>query len=353
MPKKEEFFTKHKRIIQRASILLVMAVLGIVFAKYFLNDIICFILPQDLSQEATVRITPFLYSSISAIFLLFTLWVFRTTDTREQISKTEQQISKTEQQINTTQFHKAVDLVLAITTEHDKRIIDVVKRGAGITMLAQLYQRSNDDLRKSIDNITISLNLKGIKIPNINLSNMNFHNTNLQSANLRDANLLNANLRDIDLRGVDLRGTNLKGAKLQGAKLYQSIYNDATQFPDDFNTCYLYKIAPNTNLQYAKLQGADLQGAKLQCADLQGAKLQGVDFQDADLRDAGLRGADLQGADLQGADLRGAKYNKETNFSIDYYPQDDSYLPNDFEDQDSVDPLVGFNPTERGMKLVE
>ena len=228
------------RVLVRMILLTGAIGFGVFLVNCYFDSISKFLILPDSTQDNS-RITSFVYSSILALPLLSVLWLFRTKDVREQISKTEQQI-------NTTQFNKAVDLALATTTNHiastitknNGTVIDSVKRGAGVTMLAQLYQRCDDDLRKSIDNITIGLELFHIKIPNINLAGMNFNFARLEGANLNGSNLQGAylkgtflqeaELQDADLQNADLRCAHLEGVTWHGAK-----YNHKTKFTDGFD----------------------------------------------------------------------------------------------------------------------
>ena len=299
-----KFYNEYIKIVWVRIMLLILAIIAGSFLAYCYFDIIKEqVLP--VSMQSNTKATSLLYSSLSAFLLLFVLWVFRTKDIREQINKTEQQI-------DTTQFNKAVDLTLATTNEKNDNVIDVVKRSAGVTMLAQLYQRCDNDLRKSIDNITMGLNLKSIKIPNINLSNMNFSN-----ANLFNANLQKTNLQGIKLLNANLIGANLQGTELQDTKLNQAVYNDTTQFPDNFKPDGMYKIAPYTNLQGANLQNIDLRNvsvlhAKLECVNLQNSNLQNADLRYAKLQGSNLINANLHRANLQNANLQNANLQRAT-----------------------------------------
>jgi hypothetical protein len=92
-------------------------------------------------------------------------------------------------------------------------------------------------------------------------------------------------------------GANLRGAKLRGADLCG-----------------------------ADLRGANLYGANLYGANLYGANLYGANLYGADLCGADLRGANLYGANLYGADLRGAKNAEIVIASLQFIPEEGSFI---------------------------
>jgi uncharacterized protein YjbI with pentapeptide repeats len=58
--------------------------------------------------------------------------------------------------------------------------------------------------------------------------------TNLSRTNLNRANLSWTNLRVANLNSADLRWANLNSADLRWANLSKTKYNDATEWPRDF-----------------------------------------------------------------------------------------------------------------------
>ena len=352
-PKK--FYYEYINIVWVRFVFIVLAVIfGIFLTDCYFESIKSYLLDNIDSLQSDSRVISYLYTAILTLPLLLVLWFFRTKDTREQILKTEQQI-------DTTQFHKAVDLALATTNEEDKKIIDIEKRGAGVTMLAELYQTGNDNLRKSIDNITTDLDLMGIKIPNINLSGMNFNYANLRNANLQGAylqgadlqgtNLLNAKLKDVNLQDAYLKDANLQGTELEKANLQDANLQDANFINTKLQGVSLQGAnlqninLQGTDLQNVDLQGIDLHGVNLRNAKLQGAKLQNANLRDTNLINAKLQGSNLKGTDLQNSDLQGANLQdnilQKTNLqSVDL--KDAKYNKNTkFPD--------GFDPKEKGM----
>ncbi len=73
-------------------------------------------------------------------------------------------------------------------------------------------------------------NLFEADLQGINLSHACLVGADLRRANLTRANLAEADLRDSCLIEADLRGANLEGTKFEGA-----IYDEDTEFPDDFD----------------------------------------------------------------------------------------------------------------------
>jgi len=73
-------------------------------------------------------------------------------------------------------------------------------------------------------------NLKEIDLKGADLSGSNLDRTDLRNANLRYSNLFGA-----DLTGADLRGTNLKDTNLVWTCIALALYDERTQFPDDFS----------------------------------------------------------------------------------------------------------------------
>jgi uncharacterized protein YjbI with pentapeptide repeats len=94
-------------------------------------------------------------------------------------------------------------------------------------------------------------NLKGAQIKNGNLQCSLLRGTELQEANLEKANLSNAdlnsaqlgvnsvgektNLKDANLKGANLLNVDLRETRLQSTNLEGAIFNQYTQFPNDFD----------------------------------------------------------------------------------------------------------------------
>lgn len=78
--------------------------------------------------------------------------------------------------------------------------------------------------------------LTGALLTEANLAGAKLNGTTLIKAYLRRANLSNANLTNANLQEADLRDAVLTGATLQGVDLKEAQYNNATKFPDGFNT---------------------------------------------------------------------------------------------------------------------
>jgi uncharacterized protein YjbI with pentapeptide repeats len=83
--------------------------------------------------------------------------------------------------------------------------------------------------------------LLGSHLNEANLTNATLNNANLWGANLVDANLNGANFSGANLSEANFSRANLSNAKLQESEeldyayLKDAIYNDATQFPQDFS----------------------------------------------------------------------------------------------------------------------
>ena len=77
-----------------------------------------------------------------------------------------------------------------------------------------------------------------------NLSNTDLRNYNLAEADLSGANLAGASLERANLIGASLHGANLDRANLNGA-----LYDDNTQWPDNFapNQVGAIKIGDDSN----------------------------------------------------------------------------------------------------------
>jgi branched-chain amino acid transport system substrate-binding protein len=95
-----------------------------------------------------------------------------------------------------------------------------------------------NDLRKQYaegERNFFQANLSGANLSGMNLSEANFDSASLTGSNLSEANLSQANLRLAQLSQADLRGTNLSEAKLVNTNLSEAIYDERTQFPNEFD----------------------------------------------------------------------------------------------------------------------
>ena len=126
-------------------------------------------------------------------------------------------------------------------------------RGADLTR-AILHKAKFDDTTQLdpkwrrvwdlLSRATTENDLSGIDLSNANLWGGNLAETNLQEANLHMADLNSANMRRADLRGADLSQANLRNVNLRGADLRKAdlteanlhgvIYDNATQWPQNF-----------------------------------------------------------------------------------------------------------------------
>jgi branched-chain amino acid transport system substrate-binding protein len=79
------------------------------------------------------------------------------------------------------------------------------------------------------------VNLSRANLSRVNLSEANLDSADLTEANLSEANLSNTSLRLAKLSKADISGTNLSGANLHQADLNEALYDERTQFPNDFD----------------------------------------------------------------------------------------------------------------------
>ncbi len=90
----------------------------------------------------------------------------------------------------------------------------------------------------------------------------------------------------------------------------------------DFSEADLFDVDLNgAELGEANFTRADLSSANLTGAFLFGANMTGANMTGADLSEADLRGADLSEVNLTKAILKGAKYNEDTKWPEDIYPE--------------------------------
>ena len=253
----------------------------------------------------------------------------------------------------------------------------------------------------------VGVSLRGACLWGEDLTKANFQGVDLRQAYLRAAILDGADLRGAEmeqavlmgarLRYADLRGANLTGTFLKTVDLERALYDDRTRWPARFQPSERGCIRASDQSEFPvpakapELDGRLLPvpaeagshpsavfaaGAKLRRANLSGADLRGRSGAWADLRDTDLRGADLNGADLRGANLRranlcgarlGADLRRANLREADLRGAEFGgwITPlgggNRFEGADFRGALygpstqwpVGFDPAERGCRLVE
>lgn len=204
--------------------------------------------------------------------------------------------------------------------------------GTQLSNLRKLLE-SRDCQSCDLGNVNLSnRDLKKAGLRQANLQNANLEGAELNGAKLSNADLRNANLSEADLKGADLRGANLSQAKnLSSDALKESVYNQQTQFPPDFQPDYqtMYKIVPGTilpvgaNLEKIDLSGENLKNSVLIEVNLQEAELIGTNLSGAVLIGARLCHAKMLNADLRGANLSFANLTKTdltyANLSPRYY----------------------------------
>ena len=249
-----------------------------------------------------------LVSSITILALglptFFTLWLFRTHDTQENIN-------------NSTFFECARLLATKDATEDstkgsdksskgsDKSSKDSVKppikdilsekiklslpKKVALEQLAYLKRKTSFDKEK-IDSLTknIPLNWETFyfaKLSGIDLSGAKLIATLLIHTDLSDAKLIGADLRgtkfigDTDLRGADLRKADLRFANLSGF--------DSS---GDTDLGGAANLSGSTNLSKTDLRGADLRNADLSIKHLSRAYLSGAYYNDR----TNFRGTDYE-----------------------------------------------------------
>ena len=145
-------------------------------------------------------------------------------------------------------------------------------------------------------------------------------------ANLADRDLSCIDLLQCDLSGANLEKANVSDAdlsttQLSHASLQNTIYNEATIWPEhvDHKKRGAIFIGPNAdlsgkNLSNMNLSGANLRGANLSGANLHATKIVGTKLQKANLSHTNLCDANLEGAHLEGANLFVSTYNEATTW---------------------------------------
>lgn len=78
--------------------------------------------------------------------------------------------------------------------------------------------------------------LRSARLLGASLRGADLRAATLSRADLRNADLAGADLRDADLHDASLQGANLQGASLDGASLHNCRADDATRWPDGFDT---------------------------------------------------------------------------------------------------------------------
>ena len=264
----DRVWRKRDLILRRTILLFLSALIGVFLAKYIPSYILDF-----LNSESN-RLRVNIIMVLLGLPVLFTLWRFKTHDTKKQIEQSEKQIQQSKDNIDNSSYFNAVQMLAQQNS--------VVTQSIGLKQLLYL-KNVKKVFQKEIDLVTQYITIhdaesqKKAEWENRDLSEIHLRVANLHGADLRVANLLGA-----DLQKSDLIEVNLEGANLREAKLYE-----------------------------AKLEGANLREANLQRANLRGANLQGAD----------LQLANLKGADLYGAKLKRAKYDNETQFPEGFNPE--------------------------------
>ena len=238
-----------------------------------------------------------LVSSITILALglptFFTLWLFRTHDTQENI--------------NNSTFVECTRILMAEDSAkytEENRIKDSLPKKIALEQLAHLRLETGFD-KKKIDILT-----KGLFLNDKEFSYAQLRGINLSSAKLIETSLAYADLRDAILSSTDLKKANLGSAVLKKA-----------------------------NLTNADLEEADLGDAALKEANLRGL-MKGTDLSNdvselirgADLSNAVLVWTNLSNANLKGTNLSnvvlgtttfiGARYDKRTNFKGTIFEND-------------------------------
>ena len=120
------------------------------------------------------------------------------------------------------------DLNWELISDRDPMSLDhPSRRGFKIIHLLKQYEAGERNFRK--EDLS-NANLFEADLQGINLSHACLVGTDLRGANLNRANLAEADLRDSCLIKADLRSANLEGTKLEGA-----IYDEDTEFPNNFD----------------------------------------------------------------------------------------------------------------------
>ncbi|MDJ0532939.1 MAG: DNA translocase FtsK [Xenococcaceae cyanobacterium MO_207.B15] len=101
------------------------------------------------------------------------------------------------------------------------------RRGFKIIHLLKQYEAGERNFRRE--------NLSNANLFEADLQGINLSHACLVGADLRGANLIRANLAEADLRDSCLIEADLRGANLQGTKFEGAIYDEDTEFPDDFD----------------------------------------------------------------------------------------------------------------------
>ncbi len=228
---------------------------------YSQDYIICNLFYINCYLETTNETRNILYRgllySIPPLPVLFILWVFRHTDTQENLHQNAL-FEAQSKMLKPSAPHKAVAM------QQLKILLKKVPR-----YQEQILLTLEEGMRKLAWGETPK------KTKTFNLKDFNLMKRDFSHAVLNHENLQEKNLRKIDL---------------QGASLIKS------------------------NLQHANLYRADLRGANLEYTGLQRADLQNADF-----RSAKLLMTDFRNADLRGATLR--KYSDSEAFNDELIPQ--------------------------------
>ena len=158
-----------------------------------------------------------------------------------------------------------------------------------------------------------STQLANTKLSHTELVHANLSHAYLLNADLSHADLEHANLSNTNLSGADLSNTNLFRANLLGAKhsktyFKNSVYNNETKLPKNFdpNKEGMHLIAPNINLNGVDLHSTNLGFSNLSHANLSSTNLSSTELGLADLSHANLSRANLSRANLITTNLSNA-----------------------------------------------
>ena len=314
-------------LISRIFYLFISVLAGVILVSYE-NKIFSFLfsgLNKKISEEYFITL-------LLGITTLFTLWVFRTKDIKEQI-KNQKKILANQDFFDAMRMltdDKLVSQEIAVL-----RLIDISKKTkvyddtiklAFIKRMKAPYKEN--ELRNYAQYILgwfkKRYTVEGLDLKNLDLSYQDFTATDTElnvlqygknlvsnfviQKMLSADNLDEAVISRIDLSGVDLKGTNLKGADLRKVILEKADLRETNLSKVDLTGANLTGVdLTGANLTGVDLTGVDLTGVDLTEIDLTEVDLTGVDLTGKDLTEANLTGAKLKGADLRGADLTGAK----------------------------------------------
>lgn len=153
--------------------------------------------------------------------------------------------------------------------------------------------------RKSVNNFSPLINLKGANFDNVFLEGINLPLCYLHSISLKYTNLQKANLSKINLENARLEGINLSASILQEANLKSSFLNKA-------------------KLYGASLIDTDFRRADLTSANFKKADLHNADFRNTTLTNASFDEATLRNVDFRQANLSKIKFKNTSLFNVNF-----------------------------------